>query len=216
MTSPNETILFARTIADRTDSEVLAFVTSMPVLLSKSTANDRVAHERIMYDLARRVRELAEVNRVGCGRVSCHYPQVVGLIPGVDVSIDGDVWPDSPYARHIARCPFHQGPATRRALAHTVDDTLLTIEVTAGPDPATMDAIRRVRAFQQQADEAGYGRPQPDSYEVRCGARNPRKDWTCDLGKGATHDRYRNGRHMTIVDGERYDWYDTADGRPPQ
>ncbi len=35
----------------------------------------------------------------------CDYPMTVGLIPGVDVSIDGDIWPGSPYHRHIDVCP---------------------------------------------------------------------------------------------------------------
>lgn len=167
----SDLVPFARTISDRTDAEVLDFVRKMEHLDSKSRQNDRVATARLIEDLARRVRELAEINRIGCGRVSCMYPNVVGLMAGVDVSIDGDIWPDSPYARHIARCPWHQGPATRRALDHSVDDVLLTRPDPAAVDTAmaevheilvdagTMDAIRRVRAFQQAADENGFGRP---------------------------------------------------------
>lgn len=42
-----------------------------------------------------------------CTPAKCEYPEKVGLIPGVDVSIDGDVWPGSPYAKHIETCPWH-------------------------------------------------------------------------------------------------------------
>lgn len=35
----------------------------------------------------------------------CDYPFTVGLIPGVDVDIDGGIWPDSPFAAHRAMCP---------------------------------------------------------------------------------------------------------------
>lgn len=182
MSTPHETIVFARTVADRTDAEVLDFVTTMPDLLAKSTVNDRVAHSRILHDLARRVRDLNEIARIGCTHVSCLYALRVGLAAGVDISIDGDVWPNSRYARHIDRCPFHQAPelsgvemisavnaGARSAFCPkcerghegpcTGPEPILTIEVHQGADPATMAAIRRVRAFQKQADAAGYGRP---------------------------------------------------------
>ncbi|WP_417555612.1 hypothetical protein [Microbacterium sp.] len=35
----------------------------------------------------------------------CDYPFTVGLLAGVDVSIDGDVWVGSPYDQHIKVCP---------------------------------------------------------------------------------------------------------------
>jgi hypothetical protein len=42
-----------------------------------------------------------------CTPRGCGYPERVGLLAGVDVSIDGDVWPGSPYAEHIKACPWH-------------------------------------------------------------------------------------------------------------
>ena len=144
MNEPN-VVVFARTIADRTDDEVITFVDQLPGLLSKATTNERVAHDRILHDLARRVHDLGAVVKIGCGRDRCEYAMRVGLIAGVDVSIDGDVWPNSPYAKHIERCPYR---AELRG-----DRPILTIDVHPGADPATMAAIRRVRSFQKQADE---------------------------------------------------------------
>ncbi|QHB37219.1 hypothetical protein QDA03_gp22 [Microbacterium phage Terij] len=43
----------------------------------------------------------------------CDYRTTVGLIPGVDVSIDGDIWPGSPYDRHIQTCPADGWPSTK-------------------------------------------------------------------------------------------------------
>lgn len=186
MSTPHETILFARTVTDRTDAEVIDFVTTMPDLISKSTVNDRVAHARILHDLARRLREATADLATGCTIDACHYPTTVGLTPGIDVSIDGDVWPGSRYARHIDRCPYHQHDATVTTLlgagiseadalaaanagarsvycpkcerGHEGPCTGPTVTTTPGPGPETMAVIRRVRGFQHHADRNGYGR----------------------------------------------------------
>lgn len=53
---------------------------------------------------------------MACTSEGCTYVRDVGLIPGVDVSIDGDIWPDSPYSRHIDECPANGWPSDA---AHT-------------------------------------------------------------------------------------------------
>ena len=54
-----------------------------------------------------------KANEPTCTPDGCTYPMVVGLIPGVDVSIDGDVWSGSPYADHIDVCPANGREANR-------------------------------------------------------------------------------------------------------
>lgn len=68
----------------------------------------RIRAELAVDEQARAERKAAREALAGCTAEGCGYPQKIGLIPGVDVSIDGDVWPKSPYAEHIATCPWHQ------------------------------------------------------------------------------------------------------------
>lgn len=48
-----------------------------------------------------------------------------------------------------------------------------------------------------------------------CSAVNPRTGWQCGLGAGHKGEYDSEaGRHLTIIDGERYDWYLTYDWSP--
>lgn len=107
--TPHDTIVFARSIADRTDAEVIEHVARLQPLKSNALSVDRIARDRILHDLARRLREHTA---------------------GDDTAISTMLG----------------------------DKPILTIDVHPGPDPATMAAIRRVRSFQHQADQDGYGR----------------------------------------------------------
>ena len=48
-----------------------------------------------------------------CTPDGCTYTTVVGLIPGIDVSIDGEIWPGSPYDKHIDECPANGWASTK-------------------------------------------------------------------------------------------------------
>lgn len=42
-----------------------------------------------------------------------------------------------------------------------------------------------------------------------CLKRNPRTGWICGLDLGHTGE-YENGRHLTVIEGERYDWQEES------
>jgi hypothetical protein len=98
-------ITIARTITGQTDADLVRAAKNAPRLLARSTEADRIAHDRILHELAHRLQERITVDEIGCTSTECFYPLRIGLIPGVDVSIDGDIWPNSPYSHHLDRCP---------------------------------------------------------------------------------------------------------------
>jgi len=83
-------------------------LTSLKPLSSRSSSLDRAMWMDATASLVRIVSERMHVDELGCNDSACQYPEKVGLAAGLDVSIDGDVWPGSPYAQHIRRCPWHQ------------------------------------------------------------------------------------------------------------
>ncbi|WP_396645422.1 hypothetical protein [Microbacterium sp.] len=74
-------------------------------LTSKSTAAERERAVALLDELAVRLGRRIQTQTIGCSPDRCNYPIAVGLAPGADVSIDGDVWPGSRFDRHLDTCP---------------------------------------------------------------------------------------------------------------
>jgi hypothetical protein len=74
-------------------------------LTSRSTTAQRDRAVFLLDELARRLARRIVTQQIGCSPEKCEYPFAIGLQPGVDVSIDGDVWPGSAFDRHLDTCP---------------------------------------------------------------------------------------------------------------
>lgn len=82
------------------------------------------------------------------------------------------------------------------AAANAVTDILHAAAARGHNPQAVLD-----RAAAYYAEEvAAPGRP------PICDAPNPRTGWRCTLPTGEGHAAYGPGRHLTVIDGERYDW----------
>lgn len=87
-----------------TDGELIAEAQSVE-LRSKANSAQRARAVALLDELTYRLSRRMQTQFIGCSPDHCRYPDVVGLTPGVDVSIDGDVWPGSRFDKHLGTCP---------------------------------------------------------------------------------------------------------------
>lgn len=109
---------------------------------------------------------------------ACSYQPIAGL----DISIDGDVWPGSDYAAHLAS-PEHEAetwsPTPKAYLDMTVDELLDECQATIAAAKnrkgrARLDSIRYLESLARMTCDRAliYGDPKPPA-EANPSTENP-------------------------------------------